>query len=209
MKSTTLIAIIVGLIALLAAGVGGFFLGKAGKFSQSEVVVTKPPISETITVTDTLIVYETLPAEVRYIYKTDTLRLISEVEVERVDTVYVVDTLASLLATAEDWNTLRSYAMTLFDNDIHGSLEVEAEVQYNKLQELDYTFTPAPTAVTVSVPKTPEFTPYVRFAAGSTVNSVSIGGGVFVQEHFGVDVSYMTLFNEGKHGVEVGLMWKF
>lgn len=132
---------------------------------------------------------ETKPASPVYKYKTDT---INNIIVQKVDTAQII----------EDWIKNRNYNITLFDND-NGKLNIDASVQYNKLFDLQYTFTPIQKVITKQ--KTPVFTPFVGVSYNS-LGYVSAGGGLFYHD-LGIELRYITDFD--KKGVDFGIKYKF
>ena len=135
----------------------------------------------------------------------DTVRLSGEVHYKykyKTDTIYkdvpVVDRDATIAATVEDWNLIRDYKRTLFDNE-SGKLSVDLSVQYNELQRLSYSFTPMHKETTIV--KKRVFEPFVS-ASYFANNSFSAGGGFFYY-NLGLRAEYS--FN----GLNFGILYKF
>jgi hypothetical protein len=145
--------------------------------------------------------YET---EVRYVQGEvirDTLYLPDPVYEVVPDTIYLIkhDTVQTLI----DWNTERFYTWQPF-NDERGVLDISASLQFNRLQDLSYTFVPIYKEITkyrVNV-----WQPYVGVSY-STFGIVGIGGGFF-RNNFGVEYQYQ-MGQEGRMGHLVGVKWKF
>ena len=146
---------------------------------------------------------------------TDTIRVPVPVHVEPppakivYDTVFIenpvtgepeIDTLASLRATAEDWNRERSYAGTLFQSDTLGTLNYSAKVQYNTLASLAWDYTPKIKNVTTT--KAPTFRPFIAIR-GNTFEQASVGGGMFAGR-FGIEASYIKDFKNLNTGFGLG-----
>ena len=135
----------------------------------------------------------------------DTVRLSGEVRYKyryKTDTVYrdvpIVDREGTLKSTIEDWNLIRDYKRTLFDNE-SGKLSVDFIVQYNELQRLSYSFTPMHKEITIV--KKRVFEPFISASFYSNT-SFSAGGGFFYHElGFRMEYSY--------DGLNFGVMYKF
>ena len=157
---------------------------------EKEVMKYVP--GETIYQTITKVVPDTvyLAGELRYKYKYKT------------DTVYrdvpVVDRDETIKETVKDWNLIRDYKRTLFDNE-SGKLSVTLSVQYNELQRLSYSFTPM-RKETIIVKKR-IFEPFVSVSL-LKLNSISIGGGFFYHD-FGFRAEWAA------NGSNFGLLYKF
>lgn len=147
----------------------GFFLGR---MNIKEKKVTKYVQGETIwdTITNWKADTVYLAGELcyKYMYKTDTVY----------KDVPVVDQDASIKATVEDWNLVRDYKRTLFDNEF-GRLSVDLSVQYNELQNLSYSFTPIRKEITIV--KKRVFEPFLSVTCVK-MNSFSMGGGFFYRD---------------------------
>lgn len=135
----------------------------------------------------------------------DTVRLSGEVHYKykyKTDTVYrdvpVVDRDATIKATLEDWNLIRDYKRTLFDNE-SGKLSVDLSVQNNELQRLAYSFAPIHKEVTTE--KQRVFVPFVSVTSVNW-NSLSVGGGFFYYD-VGVRVEFAA------KRVNFGVLYKF
>lgn len=164
----------------------------AGRQTIKEKVITKHvkggTIRDTVTqlIPDT--VYLTGELKYKYIYKTDTIYR----------DVPVIDRKATMAATVEDWNKVREYRRTLFDNE-NGKLSFDLKVQYNELQGLSYSFTPMYKETTIVKKKV-----FVPFISASILNmsSFSIGGGLFYHD-LGFRAEYSST------GLNLGVLYKF
>ena len=176
-------------ICCIACLVLGFFVGRW--FTQ-EKEVTKYVQGETIRDTIMHIVPDTvyLTGELRYkyVYKTDTVYR----------DIPVVDRDATITATVEDWNLIRDYKRTLFDND-NGNLSVDLSVRYNELQRLSYSFTPILEETTII--KKRVFEPVVSVSYFSS-NTFSVGGGFFYHK-MGFRAEWAA------NGLNFGVLYKF
>ena len=138
-------------------------------------------------------------------WKTDTVYKLGEARYKyqyKMDTVYkdvpVVDRNETIKATVEDWNLIRKYKKTLFDNE-SGRLSVDLAVQYNELQKLSYSFTPIQKQTVVK--KERVFEPFVS-ASVLDFDFFSLGGGFFFHD-IGLRAEW------GFNGLNFGLLYKF
>ena len=177
------------IVCCAACLVIGFFLGR----NSTEVKETVRYVpGETIRDTITRFVPDTvyLAGELRYKYKYKT------------DTVYrdvpVVDRDETIKETVKDWNLIRDYNRTLFDNE-SGKLSVALSLQYNELQNLSYSFTPMHKEITIV--KKRVFVPFVS-ASFFANNTFSVGGGFFYY-NLGFRAEWAA------NGFSLGVMYKF
>lgn len=164
----------------------------AGRQTTNEKVITKYVQGETIQDTITHFIPDTvyLAGELKYkhVYKTDTVYR----------DVPVVDRDKTIQATLEDWNLIRDYKRTLYDNE-SGKLSVDLSLQYNELQKLSYSFTPMYKETTIVRKRV--FVPFVS-ASFYTNNSFSAGGGFFYHD-LGFRAEY------SPDGLNFGILYKF
>ena len=163
-------------VACLAVG---FFIGR-----QSFVVRTEIKYVQGDVVRDT--VFEPVPV----------LEIVH-------DTILLVeyDTVRTLI----DWNTERYYAERLLDDPLRGLLDVSATVQFNRLQDLSFSFIPIYKEVTKY--KVATWQPYVA-TSFNTFNQASVGAGIFYKKT-GVEFQYITDFNRRLKGYGIGFKYKF
>lgn len=169
----------------------GFISGRQ-TVSIKEKEVTRYVQGETIRDTITRLVPDTIyltgELKYKYVYKTDTIYR----------DVPTVDRDETIKATIEDWNLIRDYKKTLFDNE-SGRLSIDLSVQYNELQRLTYAFTPVYKEITIQ--KRRVFTPFIS-ASCMRLNTFSVGGGCFYYDlGFRVEYSY--------GGLNFGVLYKF
>jgi hypothetical protein len=107
-----------------------------------------------------------------------------------------------LRPAAYDWNLERKYEEKLFDNT-YGKMNVQATVQYNRLQDLQTVFVPVRKEIVRYV--TPAWEPYALMQYG-TLGVAGIGGGVF-HGKAGCHIMYMTDFR--RNGVGAGVTVRF
>lgn len=123
----------------------------------------------------------------------------------RVDTVnnYITHTVDTEKIIS-DFILKREYSFNVFDNE-QGKLDIKQEVQYNRIQSFDYTFTP------IHIEKTtyrkPLIMPYFS-ATYNTLNYVGIGGGFFLKD-FGLEYNYLYNNTSGNTAHQFGIKYKF
>jgi hypothetical protein len=100
-----------------------------------------------------------------------------------------------------DYVKRNSYKKTLFNNE-NGKMTIDATVQYNLLQQLDYSFTPIQKQTTIEEMRI--FTPFVTGSVSSF--GIGIGGGIYYY-NVGISAKYLTNFKNT--GYEIGLNVKF
>lgn len=182
--------IIVILIAAIAVWLLGFFLGRS---TISKKTITEIKYLPGERITDTLLI----PTPVKEIIPPDTVNIIkecvkkgkfSELFPERVRDTIITKQDSSMVIS--DWATQRFYSSTLFENDTIGKFSYNANVQYNRLQSFDYTFSPVTKTVTVREQYIKKFSPFL--GAGMVDGpSFVINGGAFINEKWGFSILYM------------------
>ena len=107
-------------------------------------------------------------------------------------------------AIINDFMMKRMYDFEVF-NDTRGILNVSPIVQFNRIQDFSYTFTP----ITKTITRTKErvFVPFVS-ASYSTFDIVGIGGGFFYN-NVGIEYNYQADYLTKKNGHLVGIKVKF
>lgn len=116
-----------------------------------------------------------------------------------------IDTLQAMKATVLDWNTRRDYSHTLFDDPEIGKMDLTFSIQYNKLGDLEWGFTPVQKIVNPA--PSPRLSPFVR-ASVTTLGVVGLGGGVR-SGAWGFDLSIIRDTHRGQNGVELGIAYSF
>lgn len=103
-----------------------------------------------------------------------------------------------------DFILKREYSFNVFNNE-QGKLDIKQEVQYNRIQSFDYTFTP------IHIEKTtyrkPLIMPYFS-ATYNTLNYVGVGGGLFLKD-FGLEYNYLYNNTSGNTAHQFGIKYKF
>lgn len=103
-----------------------------------------------------------------------------------------------------DFILKREYSFNVFNNE-QGKLDIKQEVQYNRIQSFDYTFTP------IHIEKTtyrkPLIMPYFS-ATYNTLNYVGVGGGFFLKD-FGLEYNYLYNNTIRNTAHQFGIKYKF
>lgn len=197
------------LIVLIFYSVVVFFIGYLFGFSAKKTTVEYvplPPIEGHFTATDlepisavldTPIIYKWvyLPANDKESENGQKTLLNEANEAPHVDTI------GSVNATVQDWNTKRTYKKTLFNKDDLGELSVEATVQYNELRSLSYRYDPVQKTIT----KEKLLQPFIR-ASYNSMDQITVGGGLFVNK-MGVDA--FLIQDKHRSGIGFGLSYRF
>ena len=177
---------------VVAAFVGGFYLGAK---REPEVIVKEkikyvelPPIHDSIPKpvpvyikqpADSLNILMALIEEGRY----------SELFPEKVRDSLIYVTKEDTTAVIRDWVSERRYSETLFDSDTLGRFKFDAKVQYNRLQNFDYTFTPIQKQTETTIKTVRTFLPYA--GAGLDLGgSIMVQGGAFIKQDAGFGIQY-------------------
>lgn len=189
------------LVAIVLSWVTGFFMGR----SKTDVIVKPPVYVKGEKIIDSIPVpfpepYEVIvpqPYEVKLPMKSDTIRLPGRDSfiVQKVDTAVILS----------DYVKENRYHNVLFDVDTLGKMQVNTSVQYNKLKNQVWEFTPVYKKETVERRRI--FTPFVT----GSFNSINQGGaGVgFYIKNVGVGAKYVKDFSLGKEAYEGALYIKF
>jgi hypothetical protein len=196
----------------------GFFLGRKTIKEPETKVVTEYIQGETIT--DTLY----YPQPYKVVIPVDTLGIIQqcikdgiykELWPERIVTEYIEVDKTDTTTIMLDWSTKRYYTETLFNNDTQGSCTFDAEVQYNRLKMIDYTYSPVVQTVTETKYIIKSFSPFI--GVGYLTNPwdevknpmIQINGGVFFNEKYGIQAIYQRGFKLDNDYIGGGFIYKF
>ena len=122
------------------------------------------------------------------------------------DTVYLVAQIDTAAIIA-DYIVKRYYDITAFDNSQYGTLKLLPTLQYNKLSDLSWEFTPIQVKTTVY--KEPALTPFIS-SSYSTIGYFGIGGGMFYN-NYGLEYQYQKsiLNNNNQSGHIFSFKYKF
>ena len=119
--------------------------------------------------------------------------------------IFINNTQAEIVDTAkiiQDYIAERTYSLTLFDN-LHGKLDINPTIQYNKLTSLPYTFTPIEKTV-----YTHQKWSFFSTLSFNTFNIAGVGAGVFYKNR-GVHYKYLWNTRLHENGHEFGVSIKF
>jgi hypothetical protein len=189
-KKNIIIGVILGLIILLI----GFVWGRS---TIKDNIIVEYVKGETIR--DSIFYPVPVGSEVPLSPELPLIRDTIQIPGETIVITQKVDT-SRIIA---EFITKNKYRETLFDSDTVGTLIVEADMQYNKLQKLGYDFTPV--QKNVSFQKEKLITPFV-FTSINSLGGFEIGGGFFYRD-LGFDVRYLT--TGGQTGIGIGFHIKF
>lgn len=124
-------------------------------------------------------------------------------EVKEVVIYEKVDTMAIL----SDWLTKRNYEFTVFENDTLGTFVARPEVQYNKLQNFEYTFTPVNKVTNTVKEKKRKFEVYGGLGMNTNAQIV-FNGGFFTSSGLGAGVVHSDNF-KGDRTTGLMVVYKF
>ena len=183
--------ILIFISAAIAVWLLGFFLGR-GTITKKKVTEIKYLPMERVT--GTIVV----PTPVKEIIPPDTVNIIKEcVKKGKFTELFpprekdtIIITKKDTSTVLSDWATQRFYSSTLFDNDTIGKFSYNADVQYNRLQTFDYTFTPVTKTVTVKELYVKKFSPFIGAGIADGPFFVATGGAFF-NEKWGASLLYM------------------
>ena len=141
--------------------------------------------------------------------------LYKELWPERVVTEYIEVTKEDTTKIMKDWATKRIYDKTLFQNDSLGVCKIKTEIQYNRLQLLDYTFEPTIKTITNTEIIVKKFSPFV--GVGYLTNPwddirnpiITLNGGLFINEKYGIQLQYMRTLKSKNDFVGGSFIYKF
>ncbi len=192
MKQDKLIIAIFSLLVVIIGSITvGFFIGRS---TETEIRYIKgETIRDTIRKEVLLPTKEYIPSDPIYIYK--------DKYIVKTDTVIQVIDSAAII---NDWILQRNYSQTLFDNQ-NGKLNIDLSVRYNKLQSLEYSFTPIHKEINTYKAKV--WQPYLS-GSYSTFNYVGLGGGFFYH-NLGIEYQFQKDFRSNSTGHSFGLKYKF
>lgn len=211
--------ILIGLAIVLICLAIGFFVGRAVKKETTKIEIRYEkgdPIHDTITVSGPVAVTEPI----------DTAKIIQQCiangiyyelfpDKTVVDTQYIEITKSDTSAILVDWATAKAYEEILFDLDTLGRCDISLSVQYNRLADLSYTYTPVQKTTTVTTIKKKWFSPFIGVGIMTNptdfANSLmpSVNAGFFIKERYGVNLQYARYIKAKEHiiGLSVSYKW--
>lgn len=174
----------------------------AGRYTKKQSVVSK--FVKGRTVTDSVMVpapfeiHDTITLAEAYnkIFPdkstSDTLRFESVVMTKQ-DTTKVLS----------DWQLKREYKLNIFSNDTLGTLTVNSTVQYNRMQHIDYSYTPI---IKEIITKEPKITPFVGGGVSNVGYNLTLGAFYKSQ---GVQLGYLQDIKNSKGITFINYLIKF
>lgn len=196
----------------------GFFLGRKTVKEPEVKIVTEYIEGEKIT--DTLY----YPKPYKVVVPVDTLDIIQqcikngiykELWPEKIVTEYIEVNKTDTTAIMQDWATKRFYTETLFNNDKQGTCTFNAEVQYNRLKMINYTYSPIVQTVTETKYIIKSFSPFIGISYlinpwDEIRNSmVQLNGGFYIKEKYGIQAIYQRGFKLNNDYIGAGFIYKF
>ena len=158
--------VIIFLLSLIA----GFFLGRVSlKTKEKTKYIKEKTITSSVNIPQPereIIPYKPL-LPLTYVFLKDTV-------FEKVDTAKII----------QEYIAERQYNFTLFDNHF-GKLNLKPTLQYNRLVNFDYSFTP----ITKVKYEAPTFIPFIS-SSFTTFGTAGIGGGFFYK-NWGIEYNYL------------------
>lgn len=183
-----------------------------GREHSEKVIDTKTEYIEGKTIHDT--VNNPIP---KYINKPiDTLNIIQDcikngiyAELfpnKTIEVIKYVPVSADTLAILKDWATTRNYSEILFDSDTLGKCTFNANIQYNRLSDYSYQFTPITKQITITKKKINKLSPY--FGIGY-MNHPLGQIGFFINDRYGISAQYQYDLNNSKGQLGILALYKF
>jgi hypothetical protein len=184
------------IVISVAVAIISFFLGRT-TINTTEKIATKYISGKTVY--DTIkypVPYAVItPSKPKYLY--DTIIIYGKSNVIKIDTAAIL----------KDWTLERDYSQTSFNNDTIGTYNWNAKIQYNKLVNYSYTYTPIQKQITKEIIKTKLFSPYVNIGYWLD-GGISAETGVFIMEKVSISSEYKINPNINKYnqlGLKLGL----
>lgn len=197
------------ILIVLSMFVAGFLIGR---YSIKPQTITKTEYVKGDTI-ESIIEVE---VPVKEYYPVDTTDIIKQCVKDGVyvhlfpkiiDTQYVIQEVDTLKILA-DWATKREYQETLFDADTLGTCKVKMDVQYNRLYNIEYSYTPTQKVITNTITQIKRFEPFVSFGV---LSQPSVLGevGFYAKEHYGISGLYQYDTSLKKHYFGGKISYKF
>ena len=196
----------------------GFFLGRKTVEIPEPTIVTEYIPGETIR--DTLY----YPKPYKEESPIDTLQIIQqcikdgvykELWPEKVITEYIEVSKNDTTDIMKDWASKRYYTETLFDNGTQGNCSFNAEVQYNRLKLVNYTYSPIIQTVTETKYLIKTFSPFIGLSyltnPWDEIRNpiIQLNGGLYIKEKYGIQALYQRGLVMDNDYVGVGFIYKF
>ena len=197
-------------LAILISFYAGFICGrKQVKITEPTVItnyIQLPAIHDTIVVKEPK--YVKLP--------TDTAKIIqqcindgiyTELFPEKIVEKEIFLTSEDTLAIVIDWASERTYSETIIDNDTIGRIDIEANVQYNRLKSIEYDLKLYQKETNTVTVKKPLLEPFLGASVLTNGNGM-VELGTFVRQNVGMSLIYDRDFNDKSNNFGVGFKVK-
>lgn len=207
---------LVVLAVVLICLITGFFIGRAviKETTKIEVRYKKgETIHDTLTISGPVMVKPIDTAKIIEQCVAD--GIYQELFPEKTVTEYVEITKEDTTAVLANWATSKTYNESLFDIDTLGRCDISLSVQYNRLADLSYTYTPVQKTTTVTTIKKKWFSPFIGVGIMTNpadfANSLmpSVNAGFFIKERYGVNLQYARYIKAKENiiGLSVSYKW--
>lgn len=198
---------------------GGFYVGRKTIDVPKEKIKTVYIKGKTIVKSSVLTIP---PIPILAVFPADTADIIKKCVEDGIykelwpkEKEYILPTKEDTLAIMYDWSAKRYYSEKIFDIDTLGTCTINASVQYNRLSELGYEYTPSTKTEIQTIYRVKKFSPFV--GAGGIVGlkeaqphmMMEVNGGMFFNDKYGVQVRYQTAFLPNTNYVGASALFKF
>lgn len=122
------------------------------------------------------------------------------------DTIYISK--SDSVEIIKDWASIRHYSETLFDSDSLGKCNIDMKVQYNRLSDLKYKYTPVIKYEQTMYTKKSAISPFIGLGV-STSSNIMGQVGVFIQDDWGVSFLYNKDFVTKSNNYGIVCLYKF
>ena len=203
-------------VALIGVWAFGFYMGRETVKDPKSQIITEYVKGDTVR--DSIL----CPVPYKVTEPVDTMNIIkqcikdgvySELWPQKTVTEYIEITKSDTTAMLKDWATKRYYKETLFDSDTLGTCCFDAEVQYNRMRVLNYTYIPITKTTTQINHTIKAFSPFV--GAGAMFNTdtkdpmLNASVGFFIKEKYGLELNYQHDFMSKNDLVGGTILYKF
>lgn len=201
------------LVTIIILGIGFVWGNYVGNKNVVEKVVTNTVYIPSDPIIDSI----PIPYPVKEIIPPDTLNIIKKCVEDGIytelfptkiieDTVYIKD--IDTTEIIKDWATTRYYTEILFDVDTLGKCEINSKVQYNRLSDLSYNYTPVIKYEQSLYTRKKAISPFI--GAGLFTNpSISGQVGIFINDDWGVSFLYNRDFITKSNNYGITCLYKF
>lgn len=186
-------------IVILILCLCAFFIGRRTiQAKPSETIYIKGDTVR-VEVVKPEIVYEKIPVDtldiIKECIKSGKYAYLFPVKVK--DSLVYKPTSADTLAIIRDWATERQYKEAVFDEDTLGTAIVSITLRYNRIEELEASVVPVIKEVKVPA-EVKKYSPFVG-AGLTTMPTIAIQGGMFIEDKYGASVLYQYEWQQKQH----------